>query len=102
MGTDVLIETTDGRYVEDLPTCRHGGFELYQDLGLEPYQGMVYPVDTVYKLVKSHVETLDRDVILQMYLDEEFAYPKSVLNLYRILHNFNNERESVKYQIRFH
>jgi hypothetical protein len=102
MGTDVQLETLDNRHVEDLPTCRLGGFKIYQDIGIDTYEGMVYPIDKIYKLVKAYVENLDRDTILQMYLDEEFVYPKSVLYLYRILHNYNNEGESVKYQVRFY
>ena len=100
MGTDVQLETIDGKHVEDLPTCRHSGFKIYQDLDIDAYQGMVHSFESVYKLVKSYVETLDSDQILAMYLDDEYVYPKSVLYLYRTLHNYSNEPE--KYQIRFY
>jgi hypothetical protein len=100
MGTDVQLETLDNRHVEDLPTCRLGGFKIYQDIGIDTYQGMVYSLDTIYKLVKLYVENLDRDTILQMYLDDEFVYPKSVLHIYRILHRYKDDSDN--YQVRFY
>jgi hypothetical protein len=100
MGTDVQLETIDGTRVEDLPSCRYNGFELYQDLDIDTYQGMVYPFEEIYKKVKAKVESLSRDEILTLYLQEEYIWPKSVLYLYKTIDAYKLESE--KYQIRFH
>jgi hypothetical protein len=100
MGTDVQLETIDGKHVEDLPTCRNDGFKLYNDLDIFAMQGMVYPFEEIYNKVKAKVESLSCKEILTLYLDEEYTWPKSVLYLYKTLNAYKLEFE--KYQIRFH